>query len=424
MVKRAVGELVPTARWWLWGCFVSNHPDPLFGDAEVLSSLVILPVVDLPDPNITLMMVQFLQAAESNFGGGCAVCLRVPGRSRQRCGHYGSARLQVASACCQGYRGSRVNGSCSFGLRRGDPMTAPRPTTIIRNELESAIAYRESYHDRPATDPLVFMMRSANEKDISALTAELQVAQTGDLEMTLLGPDYEHHRVSVRYITRVLETLQSSYRAMYKAITPTGSIKRSDATLSLIATAPGSYKVQIATPATQLELLDPPVADLALGAIVELLQSAARGTTAIDIPRWVEASEEPVVRSMIRFSVALAGSKGSTVVRWKGIDSEERMVRISSEAARALAVSLSGESGREILEVEGHLEMGQDQPPRIRIRTAHDEYLAAVPSEELLDQVKDLLFGEVHATLVVDMRTSATTGSPETRTELLDIEST
>jgi hypothetical protein len=138
----------------------------------------------------------------------------------------------------------------------------------------------------------------------------------------------------------------------------------------------------------------------------------------------VEASEEPAVRSMIRFSVALAGSKGSTIIRWKGVGSEERIVNVTSEAARSLAISLSGESGREVLEVEGHLEMGQDQPPRVRIRTQTDEFLASVPGEDLLDQVKDLLFGEVRATLVVDMRTSPTTGSPETRIELLDIEAT
>lgn len=45
-----------------------------------------------------------------------------------------------------------------------------------------------------------------------------------------------------------------------------------------------------------------------------------------------------------------------------------------------------------------------------------------MPSDDLLDQVKGLLFGEVIATLGVDMRTSITTGSPNTQTELMEIE--
>jgi hypothetical protein len=66
-LRVAVGEMVLSAWWWLWGCFISNHREPLFGDLEVLSSLVILPVVDLPDINLITMVVHSLQAAESNF---------------------------------------------------------------------------------------------------------------------------------------------------------------------------------------------------------------------------------------------------------------------------------------------------------------------------------------------------------------------
>jgi hypothetical protein len=63
IVRRTVSELVPTARWWLWGCFISSHLDPLWGEDEVLSSLVILPVADLPKDNLTAMLVSFLQVA-------------------------------------------------------------------------------------------------------------------------------------------------------------------------------------------------------------------------------------------------------------------------------------------------------------------------------------------------------------------------
>jgi hypothetical protein len=219
----------------------------------------------------------------------------------------------------------------------------------------------------------------------------------------------------------LLEGLQSTFRATCRAIAPEGPLRRADATLSIVATAPGSFRVLIMTPPAQLELLDTPLVDRALTSIVDLLETAERGTTAVDIPVWAAASDEPVVRSMIRFSVALAGSEGTVSIRWRGMASDERLVAITSEAARDLAVALSGEAGREILTVTGHLEMGQDQPPRVRIRTADDEYLARVNTEELLDRVKDLLFGEVQATLIVDMRTSPTTGSPGTQIELLDL---
>lgn len=220
----------------------------------------------------------------------------------------------------------------------------------------------------------------------------------------------------------MLEGLQSTFRATCRAIAPDGKLRRAEATLSLLATAPGSFKVLVMTPPAQLEFLESPVVDRALTTIVDLLASAEHGTTAEDIPPWVAESDEPVVRSMIRFSVALAGSQGSVGIRWRGISSEERLVVVTSEAAKDLAMALSGETGREILIVTGHLEMGQDQPPRVRIRTTDDEYLAHVPNEELLDRVKDLLFGEVQATLVIDMRTSPTTGSPGTQIELLDLQ--
>ncbi len=84
-------------------------------------------------------------------------------------------------------------------------------------------------------------------------------------------------------------------------------------------------------------------------------------------------------------------------------------------------MALAGETGREILTVRGHLEMGQDQPPKARIKTDASEYLASVPTDDLLDRVKDYLFGEVQATLAIDMRTSVTTGRPETQIELLDL---
>jgi len=53
------------AIWWLWGCFVSNHEEPLFGEHESMSCLVILPVAGLTvdSPSVT-MLVDFLRGAE------------------------------------------------------------------------------------------------------------------------------------------------------------------------------------------------------------------------------------------------------------------------------------------------------------------------------------------------------------------------
>ncbi len=68
LVSVAVADLVPGATWWLWGCFVSAHEDPLFGDAESLSALVLLPVASMPaSPGQRAVLVDFLHAAEQNY---------------------------------------------------------------------------------------------------------------------------------------------------------------------------------------------------------------------------------------------------------------------------------------------------------------------------------------------------------------------
>ena len=40
------------------------------------------------------------------------------------------------------------------------------------------VAYRDRYRRRPSADPLVLLMRSANEADIAALQAELAEARS------------------------------------------------------------------------------------------------------------------------------------------------------------------------------------------------------------------------------------------------------
>jgi hypothetical protein len=265
-------------------------------------------------------------------------------------------------------------------------------------------------------------MRQANEDEIKELELELAQATSSDVEITFTGSAYESHSVAVPYATRILESFQATFRAAYRASLPEGRLKRGEATLALSATAPGSFKIMVKTPPAQLDLLGSPPADKAMETIVHLLEAAEDGTAPQVATTWAAQSEETAVRSMIRLAVSLASAQGPTVIRWHGITTHERLVRVQPEAARDLALALAGQAGREVLTVTGHLEMGQDQPPRVRIRTSEDEYLARVTTGEMLDKVKELLFGEVSATLVIDMRTSPTTGSPESIIELLDIE--
>ena len=300
-------------------------------------------------------------------------------------------------------------------------MKPVRPVEHIRRDLATAGAYRERYLARPSDDPLVLMMREANEQEIRVLESELKQATAGELELTLLGPAYETHRVGIPLLTRILGNLQSTFRAVYRSRTPSGSLHREEATLSLVATAPGSFKVAVATPPAQLDLLEPtPLVDQAIGEIVRLFVAAEEGRAGDVAPAWAATQDEPVVKAMIKLSATLAVAQGSTSIRWHGVSTPEQMVRLRREEAKDLVLALAGQPGREVVQVTGHLEMGQDQPRRIRLRTAEDEYSAKVPPE-LLDRVKELLFGEVQATLIIDMKTSPMTGSPDTDIELLDL---
>jgi hypothetical protein len=299
-------------------------------------------------------------------------------------------------------------------------MTRFRPAASIQHELDTARAYRSQCEQRPSTDPLVLSMRSANEAEITQLERELAHATSGELEVTLAGRAFDDHRIGVPLVSRVLETLQATFRAAYRSASPHQRVGRGEATLSLVATATGSFRLILNTPPAQLDLQSAPVADQAMGSIVGLLDAAGRGNAGEAGPVWAQHAEEPLVRSMIRLAATLAGTHGTTNLRWKTSSQNEQLVSVPSDQARSLAVALAGQAGREIVTVTGHLEMGQDQPPRVRVRTADDEYLARVPTQ-LLERVKELLFEEIQATLIVDMKTSPTTGSPDTEIELLDL---
>lgn len=300
-------------------------------------------------------------------------------------------------------------------------MNSLRPAAQIRHDLATAVEYQQRYASRLSDDPLITEMRAANEAEVEELRAELKEALSGVIEVSLSGLPVEDHHVTVPYLNRVLESLQSAYRAVYRSLNQDKHLRKGEATLSVTGTSPGSFRVVLTVPPRQLDLLGDPTADRALGAIVSLLAAAAQGTAAVAGHDWAETRDETAVRSMIRFSASLAGSRGKTTIRLTEASGRQRIVTLTAEAARDLATSLAGQAGREVVIVTGHLEMAQDRPPRVRLRTEDDEHLAVVP-DHLLDQVKGLLFDTVRATLVIDMKTSVTTGSPDVDVELLDLE--
>lgn len=78
LLRGTVAQLVPSACWWLWGCFVSNHAEPLYGEDQDLSSLVLLPTDDLPTPEQVAMLFQWLQGARTTHGVDVAIVFGFP----------------------------------------------------------------------------------------------------------------------------------------------------------------------------------------------------------------------------------------------------------------------------------------------------------------------------------------------------------
>jgi hypothetical protein len=170
-----------------------------------------------------------------------------------------------------------------------------------------------------------------------------------------------------------------------------------------------------------LSLLERPLSERALGQLFEVLESSRGRDAEVFAVDWASRSPDASIRAMVRLASALAASHGTTQLRWTSLDGTDRSIQIEPDQARRLAAALAGKTGRELLTVRGHLRMAQDDPPKVKITSAVDEYIALVHDEELLYAVKDLLFGDVIAEIAVDMSTSRTTGAPMPRTELLDI---
>lgn len=307
-------------------------------------------------------------------------------------------------------------------LRGGDTLTVLRPTKVIESELESALALRQSYADQPTNDERVAWMRRETELEVARLKRELADATTGVLELSLDGRPVVDHSISVPYLGRAVLALQGAYRASMKSLGETSGIP-SDPTLSLAATGPGSFKLMLRTAPAQLELLSDPLVDRSMAVLVDLLAAAQDGTIGDVGPTWAERADEKLLRSMIRLSATLASSRGTTRLRWRRVSGEEQLVVLTASAARSIAATLAGQPGREIYPVVGHLAMAQDTlTPRIRITTATAEtYVADVKDEELLAQVRSLLFETVEATILTVMSTSPTAGTASAKSELLDI---
>ncbi|HWI05499.1 MAG TPA: hypothetical protein VNT52_16960, partial [Acidimicrobiales bacterium] len=207
-------------------------------------------------------------------------------------------------------------------------------------------------------------MHAENEREIVALERELNLARSSQLELSLEGAPVQDHTVTVPFFQRVLEQLQAVFRSTRRSLlAPGAALSHKDSALLLGATAPGSFRAYFNVPPTQLELADIPAADAALVSIVDLF-AAAQDHRVVDVIRtWTSSADEPTVRGMIKLASTLASARGRTDIRLRTADGAERLVRLSAEQARQLAVALAGETGREVVSIVGHLQMAQDDPP-------------------------------------------------------------
>jgi hypothetical protein len=302
-------------------------------------------------------------------------------------------------------------------------MTKPlRPIAMIAEELAAAERMSESTRDVPRDDPLVQSMLSANDDEIVRLRSELMDARSSDIEVSITGRPVVAHRVSASYLARMVNDLQGAYRAVAENISTTAKPSRSVTALTVAGTAPGSFRVRFRTADEALSLLERPLSERTLETVFSVIGEAVRADLSHRVRAWASSASEPSVRAIIRLAATLASSQGTAQFRWTPPGGNDRVVAVSAHQARSLAAALAGAVGREILTVQGHLGMAQDDPPRVRISTStDDEHVASVRDDELLLVVRDLLFRDVVAEIVVDMATSPTTGAPSIRSELLSL---
>ena len=302
-------------------------------------------------------------------------------------------------------------------------MTTPlRPASIVADELTAAQSMAEASSTISRSDPLVAFMLRANDEEVAELRNELRESRSSDVEVSIEGRPVTEHRIGASFLARLINDMQAAYRATAEMVAgATVKPTRAATALTVAATAPGSFRVMFRTAEEQISLLEPPLSGRTLESLFDVISRTEHGDGPESLGAWAAQASEAGQRSLIRLAATLASSQGVAQFRWTPPGADTRVLALSSEAARSLAAGLAGAMGREVLNISGHLSMAQDEPPRIRITTEVDEFLLAVRDEQLLDVVRELLFQDVEAEVVIDMTTSPTTGAPLTRSELLDL---
>jgi hypothetical protein len=295
-----------------------------------------------------------------------------------------------------------------------------RPIKMIEAELADAQVMAANTSSLSRDDPFVAIMLEVNDRDIEKLSTELAEARSSDVELSIEGSPVVDHRISVSYLNRVTGSLQSAYKAFVRKLVPKGQSLGAQGGLALAGTGPGSFRMRFITNEEPLSLLERPLSERALGELFELLASSNGPDMAV-AEQWAARAPAETVRAMIRLASSLAASKGTSQLRWTTLDGNDRVVQIAPDRASRLAAALVGRTGTETIKVRGHLAMAQDEPPKIKVTTATDEHVAAVRDDDLLDAVKELLFDNVIAEILVEMSTSGRTGAPSSRSTLLDI---
>ena len=301
-------------------------------------------------------------------------------------------------------------------------MSAVRTTSLIRHELETALRYRDeaSRDAKYANDPLVRLMFEQNDAEIERLEAELRNAVAADLEVSIEGSPVFQHVVTVPYFHRILDNLQSAYRALLRSHLPDGRrLSAKESILMLAGTGLGSFRAFLKVPG-QGELIGDSRPDEAMTELIRIASSSKGADDTDYLREWAQRADDKALRAMIRLMVTLASSGGSTAIRYATMSGAEHHVTVSATDARSIVAALVGGAGVEILQVSGYLEMAQDRPLKARITSNEDVWSATVP-DELRETVRDLLFEDVDVVLQVHMRTSAQTGNPTQAVTVLSI---
>lgn len=295
-------------------------------------------------------------------------------------------------------------------------MTQMRLPTLIEADLADAERVVDVTSGLGRDDLLVNSMLSQNDREVVRLRDELRDALASDLEISIEGRPITDQRISNSYFARLLNDVQAAYRATWESLDGVPS-RNAESMLTVVSTAPGSFRVRLRTAEENLSILEPARSERTLRVLFDLLSGSS-----VERHAWAGKAAQPALRSIIRFAATLASSQGRSQMRWvPPSGGSPRFVSLSTEDARLLAADLAGVPGMEIITVEGRLSRAQDDPPRVRVTNGSTDHTADVREDDLLALVQEYLFGQVVATIAVAMTTSRTTGAPVTRSELLEL---